>query len=300
MNTVPEKSKGLGRGLAALLGEGTGVAEGALSRAAGLRRVPIDLLRPNPNQPRRVFDQGELEALAESIRAQGLLQPILVRPDPNAPEAYQIVAGERRWRAAQKTPLHEVPILVLHLSDRDTLQVALVENLQRTDLNPLEEAEAYRRLIDDYGNSQEAVASAVGKSRSHIANMIRLLELPDPVKQLIDERKLAMGHARALIGTPDPLKLAREIVAKNLNARQAEELAKRAHSPRAPRAPHIKDPDLVDLERQISSKLGLAVTIKVHSEGGQVVIAYKTLDQLDDLLKRLTQPVRSIGLVSSD
>lgn len=292
MSAVPDKSKGLGRGLAALLGEGSGAASNTLARAAGLRRVSIDLLKPNRYQPRRLFDETEIGALAESIRSQGLLQPILVRPDPQAPESYQIVAGERRWRAAQKAALHEVPIIVLHLSDRDALQVALVENLQRKDLNPLEEAEAYRRLIEEFGNTQETVADAVGKSRSHVANMIRLLELPDPVKALIDEGQLAMGHARALLGTPDPAALAREVVAKGLNVRQAEALANRSRRPGRPHGPPPKDPDLLDLERQISAKLGLAVSIKVRGSGGQLTVAYKTLEQLDDLLKRLTQPLR--------
>ncbi|MEE9301728.1 MAG: ParB/RepB/Spo0J family partition protein [Alphaproteobacteria bacterium] len=283
MSVAPERSRGLGRGLSALLGE-TGESR---SRA---HRLPIAQLRPNPRQPRRIFGEEELEALAESVRRQGVLQSVLVRPVPDAVDSYEIVAGERRWRAAQRAQLHEIPVQILEISDRDALEIALVENIQRADLNPLEEAEGYHRLIADFGHSQEAVAQAVGKSRSHVANMVRLLDLPAPVKTLIDQGELSMGHGRALLTARDPLALAKEVVIRALNVRQTESrVAREKGAPLA--AKRSRDPNVAALEEELSVKLGLEVAIRVRGESGRLTIRYRTLDQLDDLLRRLTQPL---------
>jgi ParB family chromosome partitioning protein len=284
MSVAPERARGLGRGLSALLGE---AGEGR-SRA---QRLPITQLRPNPRQPRRIFAEEELEALAESVRRQGVLQSVLVRPVPDADDSYEIVAGERRWRAAQKAQLHEIPVQILEISDRDALEIALVENVQRADLNPLEEAEGYHRLIADFGHSQEAVAQAVGKSRSHVANMVRLLDLPAPVKALIDQGELSMGHGRALLAARDPLALAKEVVTRTLNVRQTESRVARERGALPGAAKRSGDPNVAALEEELSVKLGLEVAIRARGERGRLIISYRTLDQLDDLLKRLTQPL---------
>lgn len=279
----------LGRGLGALLGEPPGSPRPGFAGARAERQLPVEALVPNPYQPRRIFPDEDIDSLARSIRSQGMLQAILVRPDPMVPNRYQIVAGERRWRAAQKAQLHEVPVLVLQLSDRDVLQVALIENVQREDLNPLEEAEGYRKLVMDFGNSQEAVAEAVGKSRSHVANMVRLLGLPGPVKQMIDARKLTMGHGRALLGAEDPAALAQVVVARGLNVRQTERLVARSRAPARPAPPEAKDPNTAALENDLSIRLGLEVKIRPRGEGGSLSITYKSLDQLDEVVRRLTR-----------
>lgn len=282
-----EKRRQLGRGLSALFGdENADYAE--LDRVRVSKPVPIEFLQPGRFQPRRHFDEAEIEGLVESIRANGILQPILVRRLPESPDKFEIVAGERRWRAAQKAALHEVPVIVKDLADGDALEIALVENLQRQDLGPLEEADAYRRLMDEFENTQEDLARALGKSRSHIANTIRLLDLPESVKKLVEDGKLSAGHARALLGAKDPEKLAHHIVARNLNVRQAETLARGDKEPKRVRTG--KDADTKALESEVSKQLGLKVTINHRGAGGVVMIGYHTLDQLDELLRRLSQP----------
>ena len=290
------KRRGLGRGLSALLGEEAG-AEGPL------RTLPIELLHPGRTQPRRHFETDDLAELADSIRDKGVLQPLLVRRHPGKPDEYEIIAGERRWRAAQLAQRHDVPVVVREIGDREALEIALVENLQREDLSALEEAEAYHRLMQEFRHTQDAVAEAVGKSRSHVANLLRLLDLPPAVKTLLDQKKLTAGHARALIGAGDPAALAEEIVRRGLNVRQAERLAQKAKgkTPAArlgagvhrPLPAQTKDADTMAVERELSAVLGLAVSIDPKAPGagnGSVTIWYKTLEQLDDVLRRLNQP----------
>jgi ParB family chromosome partitioning protein len=284
------KRRGLGRGLSALLGDEEGVAEGAP------RTIRIDLLHPGRYQPRHQFDPGAIETLAQSIREKGVLQPLLVRRHPSLTDEYEIIAGERRWRAAQVVQLHEVPVVVREIDDREALEIALVENLQRQDLSALEEAEAYQRLMDEFRHTQEAVAQAVGKSRSHVANTLRLLELPLTVKRLLGENKLTAGHARALLGTEDPVALANEVVRRGLNVRQAERMAKRGKIKTSARQAQpkafgdTKDADTRALERELSMVLGLIVSIDPTGTGGTITIRYQTLEQLDDVLRRLSQP----------
>ena len=282
--------RNLGRGLRALLGEDAvlaapGTPEGG-KPASGVASLPVAVLRPSPFQPRRSFEPEAIESLAESIRERGVLQPLLVRPIADEPGQYEIVAGERRWRAAQRAQVHEVPAVVREMDDREVLEVALVENLQRQDLNALEEAEGYRRLQEEFQHTQEDLARVVGKSRSHIANTLRLLTLPDEVKSLVEKGEISAGHARALIGSPDPLALAREIVARGLNVRQTERLA-RAKPAAARKGPPAKDTDTQALERDLTSFLGLRVSIEPAGKGGRLVLHYQTLEQLDDLLQRL-------------
>jgi len=298
--TEGDHRSNLGRGLAALLGEETD-SLAALDDVRPSKEVPVGQLHPNRWQPRQVFDESAVRELADSIRENGLLQPILVRRHPERPGEFEIVAGERRWRAAQLARLHQVPILIRDLSDVQTLELALVENVQREDLNALEEAEAYQRLIEEFGHSQEVLARAVGKSRSHVANTLRLLSLPDPVKAFLADGRLSAGHARAVLGVKDPEAAARKVVADGLNVRQTEELAKLekpAKKPSDDRGPSAappaaaarsgKDPDTVALERDLSALLGLKVTIDFNADGGgSLSVRYRTVEQLDDLLHRL-------------
>jgi ParB family chromosome partitioning protein len=284
-----EKRRQLGRGLSALFGdEGADYAE--LDRLRISKSVAVELLQPGRFQPRRNFHEEEINGLVDSIRANGILQPILVRRLSESPNRFEIVAGERRWRAAQKANLHEVPVIVKELDDGAALEISLVENLQRQDLNAIEEADAYRRLMDEFENTQEDLARALGKSRSHIANTVRLLELPDRVKALVTEGKLSAGHARALLGASEPEKMARTIVARGLNVRQTEALARgeRQDGAKAPGPP--KDANTRALEAEITNLLGLKVMINHRGKGGMVMIRYQTLEQLDDLLRRLSQP----------
>ena len=283
MNSEGQK-RNLGRGLSALLG-GQGTEPTAPSRAQ--RSLPVEQIHPGAFQPRQRFDQEELEALAESVRQNGILQPILVRPRANHPNSFEIVAGERRWRAAQLAQLHEVPIMLRELSDREALELAIVENVQRENLSPLEEARGYRRLMDEFGNTQEDLSQHVGKSRSHIANTLRLLDLPAAVQTLLDDGKLSAGHARALIGTPDPTALAALVVNRGLNVRQTEKLARFGRSAPAPRARVDKDADTRALERDLTARLGLHVAVTGHGESGHVTVQYKTLEQLDLIIARL-------------
>jgi ParB family chromosome partitioning protein len=287
-----KRPSGLGRGLSSLLGE---VAqEASLTSAAGggsgggLQMMPVSSIEPHLNQPRRHFDEEALAELADSIRARGLIQPIVVRPHGHR---YQIVAGERRWRAAQKARLHEIPVIVREFSDAETLEVAILENIQRRDLNAIEEAEGYRRLIDEYGHTQEALAKLVHKSRSHIANLLRLLDLPDGVRALVVGGELTMGHARALIGALDPEALAKDVVARGLSVRDTEKLAKFG-KPGRERQPKLEykgaSADIDALERQLGDLLGLHVRISHRPDGGTVALAYSTLDQLDMICQRLS------------
>jgi ParB family chromosome partitioning protein len=288
-----EPRKGLGRGLSALLGD---EAEAPTGREAerGTHTVPIEQLSPGKFQPRQRFDETELASLVESVRAKGILQPILVRRDPLHADAYEIIAGERRWRAAQQAQLHEVPVIVRDFSDEETLEIALIENLQRENLSPIEEANAFQRLMDEFDHTQEVLAKAVGKSRSSVANTLRLLTLPIAVQAHVDSGALSAGHARALVGNDNAEKIAGDIIAKGLSVRQAEQLAQAAKDgPKArPKRASAKDPDTIALEHDLSNMLGLRVSIKFRGDGakgGSVSINYSTLDQLDDILQRLNQ-----------
>ena len=277
----------LGRGLSALLGNDSG-DYADLDEVRAYKLVPVEHLDPGRYQPRRRFDEAEMATLIASIQDKGILQPIMVRRSTDAVNRYEIVAGERRWRAAQQAQLHEVPIIVRDFTDRDALEIALVENLQRESLTPIEEATAYQRLMDEFAHTQEALARGVGKSRSHIANTLRLMNLPDAVKAMLDSGQLSAGHARALINAADPVGLAEKVIAQGLNVRQAEALAQTAKpesSRRRRKEP--KDADTMALERDLSSLLGLKVSIRFHGTGGALSINYQTLDQLDDVLQRL-------------
>ena len=298
--------KGLGRGLDALLGDSPKKRETVESKsekggADGPRprqTLPLEALKPNPDQPRRAFNEDAIADLAVSIKARGLLQPILVRPLPGGD--YEIVAGERRWRAAQKAQLHDVPVLIRELSDQETAEIALIENIQRVDLNPIEEAEAYQRLADVYGRKQEQIAKAVGKSRSHVANMMRLLDLPKATRAAAMVGDITMGHARALLGAPDPDALCVRIVQEQLSVRETEALVKALtadsnsgkkpflEEPKAKSSGAKKDADTCALEADLAAALGLEVEIEHSKKGaGAVTIRYLNLDQLDDVVRRL-------------
>jgi ParB family chromosome partitioning protein len=274
----------LGRGLAALFGEGEADAPGD---SMPQRSVPIELIRPGALQPRRRFAEAELDALAQSIREKGILQPLLVRPLAAEEADFELVAGERRWRAAQRVGLHEVPVIIRRITDTEALEIALVENLQREDLSPLEEAEAYSRLMGEFGRTQASLADAVGKSRSHVANTMRLLSLPAPVRRQLDEGELSAGHARALLAAADPAALAAEVVRRGLNVRATERLVqRRAEAPRATRR-QPRDTDTLALERELGAVLGLRVTLEPKKRGGSLTLHYASLDQLDGILRLL-------------
>ncbi|RZJ93527.1 MAG: ParB/RepB/Spo0J family partition protein [Brevundimonas sp.] len=293
---MSERQRGLGRGLSALMGEGAAVsvappADASAPAAEGLRHAPIELLKPNPDQPRKTFPQAELDELAASIRAKGVLQPILVRPDPSG-EGFQIVAGERRWRAAQQARLTDAPIVVREMDDVEVLEVGVIENVQRQDLNPLDEAQAYAVLISKFGRTQDAVAAVVGKSRSHVANSLRLLALPDAVLSLLLDGALTAGHARALITAPDPAGLADKIVREGLNVRQAEALARQAQA--GPKPDRSRSPtaasgsaDIAALEQDLSDALGLKASLADRNGKGELTLRYASLEQLDELCRRL-------------
>ena len=292
------KRTNLGRGLAALFGE-ENEDYASLDRVRSTKSVPIEHLHPGRYQPRQLFDEDAVTALAESVKAQGILQPILVRRHPERASEFEIVAGERRWRAAQKAKLHEVPVVIRELTDAESLELAIVENVQRQDLTPIEEAEGYRRLLEEFQHTQDDLAKVLGKSRSHIANTLRLLGLPEAVKAMVMEGKLTAGHARTLVGSEAAESLAAEIVSKGLNVRQAERLVQEAKAgprPKAKRAeaakpatPIAKDSDTIALERDLTALLGLKVSIRFDGDGGSLTIHYKTLEQLDDVLHRLNQ-----------
>lgn len=319
------KQRGLGRGLDALFEDeeisfaasvkasaspealsddgfsASDVSEAASSLPTGSRKIlSIGQLTPNPDQPRTSFDPQALDELADSIREHGLLQPILVRPIPTKPDLYEIVAGERRWRASQKAQLHQIPVVIRDLDDGQVLQIALIENLQRQDLNAIEEATSYRRLIDEFAHSAETVAKAVGRSRSHVANMIRLLSLPQSVQTMVVNGVLSAGHARALINAQNPALLAQDVASSGLSVRETEKLAasdagrevhKRSKGKGASSSGlTFKDPNILSLEKEVSNALGVGVTITMKAETeGDLSIHFKTLDQLDDILHRLSQ-----------
>jgi ParB family transcriptional regulator, chromosome partitioning protein len=287
MAEEPTRSR-LGRGLASLIGDMGAETNVPPERPrAGQRRVAIEFLHPNPRNPRRHFAAAELDELAASIKERGVIQPIAVRPAPGANGTFEIIAGERRWRAAQRAGIHDVPVVVLEVSDAEALELAIIENVQREDLNALEEAAGYSALGDEFKHSQDDIAKIVGKSRSHVANMLRLLKLPESVQAFIRRGELSAGHARALIGHPNAEALARDIVARGLNVRQVELLVREQPASRAPRKPIVKDADTAALEKRLTDALGLKVTIDHKGEHGSVHIAYRDLDQLDEIVKRL-------------
>lgn len=277
--------KRLGRGLAALIGDIERPADVQRRPAVPDGKAPIEQLTPNPRNPRRAFAVEELADLAQSIREHGIVQPIVVRPRPGG---YEIIAGERRWRAAQQAGIADVPILIKEVDDRVALEIAIIENVQRADLNPLEEAGGYQQLIDEYQYSQSDLAQVIGKSRSHVANTLRLLKLPQPIQVLLNEGALSAGHARTLVTAADPEYLARRIVDEGLSVRQAEAMAQeRAREKPAKSPPREKDADTLALQKLLSDVTGLAVSINHRETGGDVRIAYATLEQLDELCRRL-------------
>ena len=292
------KRKRLGRGLDALFSESSHVTPDGnvaipvsnphLPTGRAVQSAAIESLQPGRYQPRRYFDPDELEELAESLKNHGVIQPILVREAVNGEADYEIIAGERRWRAAQLAQLHSIPILVHEFTDSEALEIALVENLQRENLSPLEEAEGYKRLMDEFSHTQEALGDLLGKSRSHVANMMRLLSLPNEVKTLLETGKLSAGHGRALLGADDPAALASDVIKKGLNVRQTEKLVKSGNIANKPETrKRIKDSNTVALEHDLAALLGLQVTIDFKDPGGKLVIAYESLEQLDEILKRL-------------
>ena len=285
MADEPTRSR-LGRGLASLIGDMGAESNAPPERARSQRRVPIEFLRHNPRNPRREFPVAQLDELAASIKERGIIQPIAVRPVRGTTDTYEIIAGERRWQAAQRAGLHEVPVVVLDVSDVEALELAIIENVQREDLNPLEEAAGYQSLIDEFKYQQDDVAKTVGKSRSHVANMLRLLRLPEFVKAAIRSGQFSAGHARALIGHAEPERLAQQIIERGLNVRQVEALA-RGQGKAKVRRPHQKETDTIAMEKHASDALGLAVTVDHGNKGGTVHIKYRNLDQLRDIVRRL-------------
>ena len=277
--------KGLGRGLSSLMGD----VKTTLNKNESSNqetKISIAKLKPSPSQPRRLFDKNSINELAESIKSKGLVQPILVRPSPTETGAYEIIAGERRWRAAQIAQLHEVPAVIRQLDDVESLEIAIIENVQRSDLSPIEEAAGYKRLIENHGHTQEVLAEIVGKSRSHIANIIRLLGLPQSIQDMISEGKISSGHARAIMNSAFPEQLAEKIVSENLSVRAAEDLAKQKKP--GVKKVKLKDPDTIDLENNLTATLGLNVLIDHKGKkGGSIKIEYKTLDQLESVTRKL-------------
>jgi ParB family chromosome partitioning protein len=284
----------LGRGLASLIGDVGGEAAHVDRPNRAQRRVPIEFLKANPRNPRRTFSDDELNELSASIKQHGVIQPIVVRPVKGNADRFEIIAGERRWRASQKAGLHDVPIVTVDVNDSDALEIAIIENVQRSDLNAMEEAQGYHALAAEFKRSQDDIAKIVGKSRSHVANMMRLTKLPNDVQKFIAEGKLSAGHARALIGVPDAAAAAKKIVAEGLTVRQAEALAhdegvpqRKPQKSRGGKAAKAKDPDTIALERRVSDVLGLKVNVEHRNPGGAVQIKYRDLDQLDEILRRL-------------
>jgi ParB family transcriptional regulator, chromosome partitioning protein len=289
--TMAEESRSrLGRGLAALMGD-VGDEAAAVERARSQRRVPIEHVRPNPRNPRQIYSDGELDELAASIREHGIIQPILVRNVRGAIDAYEIIAGERRWRAAQRANLHDVPIVLIEASDGEALELAIIENVQRADLNPIEEANGYMRLADEFGHSAEEIAKIVGKSRPHVSNTMRLLKLSEPVKAYVLSGKLSAGHARMLVGQPNAEELAEDIVNRGLNVRQVEAMARKSGKEQAnqvkARMRAGKDADTIALEKRVSDALGLQVSIDHRDKWGILHIHYRDLEQLEEVLRRL-------------
>lgn len=285
-----EERRRLGRGLAALLGD-MAEPEIATTERTGSKRVPIELIHPNPRNPRRSFDDSDLADLAKSIREKGVVQPILVRSAKGQANHYEIIAGERRWRASQRAGQHEIPVIVQEVSDKEALELAIIENVQRTDLNPLEEAYGYEQLIAEFAYTQQDLGEIIGKSRSHVANTLRLLKVSEPVKAHLRSGRITAGHARAVLAAPDPEALATKIVEEGLSVRQAESLAQAprpAEGPKPGRPKKAKDADTVALEKTLSDALGLAVAIEHKADGsGEVKVRYGSLEQLDEVCRRL-------------
>jgi ParB family transcriptional regulator, chromosome partitioning protein len=284
-NMAEETRPRLGRGLAALIGD-AGDEAAAVARARGQKKIPVAFLRPNPRNPRKNFNEAELDDLTHSIREKGIIQPILARTLPGIADVYEIIAGERRWRAAQKAGLHEVPIIVVEADDRQAIELAIIENVQRTDLNALEEALGYQQLEKEYGYSQSELANVIGKSRSHVANTLRLLNLPEKTKRLLAEGAISAGHARALLTNAEADAIAEQIVAQGLSVRDVEKLAQKSTS-RGARKMQEKDSNTRALEKTLGDALGLHVTIAHQGEAGELKIRYKSLDQLDALCRKL-------------
>jgi ParB family chromosome partitioning protein len=283
MTALPKRR--LGRGLAALIGDDEAAAP-VSPDTPGFKQLAIDLISANPKNPRRSFPEADIESLAQSLREKGLIQPLLVRPLHNG--TFQIVAGERRWRAAQRAGLHDVPAIVRELDDKDTLELAIVENVQRSDLTPLEEAQAYRMLMDEFSYTQQQLAESIGKSRSHIANTLRLMSLPDSVKEHIEQGTLSAGHARALVATENPQELAQKIISLGLSVRQTEDLS-RNDSLKPKKKKKDKDADTRALEKSLSQVLGLKVAIHHGASGGSISVNYKTLEQLEMVARLLSK-----------
>ena len=276
--------KGLGRGLSSLMGEVSDEQTESLSSTE--TKIPISKLRPSPIQPRRIFEKASIAELADSIKSKGLVQPILVRPSKSNPGDYEIIAGERRWRAAQVAQLHEISAVIRNLDDVESLEIAIIENVQRADLSPIEEAAGYKKLMENYGHTQEALSEIVGKSRSHVANIIRLLSLPHSIQDMISQGSISSGHARAIMNSAFPEQLAEKIVNENLSVRQTEALVK-SKKPVVKKL-KLKDPDTLDLEKKLSEKLGLDVLINhTHKRGGSIKIKYRSLDQLELVTSKL-------------
>ncbi|OLS53322.1 chromosome partitioning protein ParB [Rhodovulum sulfidophilum] len=298
MMKQPEK-RGLGRGLSALMADVRIEPEAERDetpRSKADQMIALDLLEPNPDQPRRLFSEEALKELSDSIREKGVIQPLIVRPSKRSEGRYEIVAGERRWRASQLAQKHEVPVIVRELDDTEVLEIAIIENIQRADLNPLEEAMGYRQLMDRFGHTQDKVAEALGKSRSHIANLLRLLQLPDEVQGYLREGRLSAGHARALITTTDPATMARQVIKGRLSVRETEKLAKSGSTTkkRRPPPPVAKDADTRALEQDLAANLGMDVSIEHRTDGsGDLVVSYRSLDDLDRLCAVLSAP--SVG-----
>ena len=287
--------RGLGRGLSALMSDVTAdqaTEESQTGSGKIDQMIPIENIAPNPDQPRRDFPDQDMQDLAASIREKGVIQPLIVRKNPDNTNSYEIVAGERRWRAAQLAKLHDLPVIIREYTDTEVLEIAIIENIQRADLNPVEEAAGYQQLMDRFGHTQEKLAAALGKSRSHIANLMRLLQLPEEVLEYLKTGKLSAGHARALITTENPVELARQVVKQGLSVRETERLAK-APKPRLEKVklrPADKDADTRALELDLTANLGMKVSVD-HADGkpsGKITISYKTLEQLDDLCRILT------------
>lgn len=292
---MSDKQRGLGRGLSALLGESS-VPQSAVeaekpAAATGAVEKPIELLVRNPDQPRRVFNEADIDDLAASIREKGVLLPLLVRTAPNQPDRFQIIAGERRWRAAQKAGLHTVPVIVREMDDLEVLEVGIIENVQRADLNPIEEARGYKVLIDRFGRTQDALAQVVGKSRSHIANMLRLLGLPEVIQDHVLQGRLSAGHARALVTANDRVGLAEAVIANDLSVRQTEALVRKEGLREAKPVPARKaaNADSLSFEQDLQEALGLKVKLIDAGGQGELRLSYKTLEQLEDLKRRLTR-----------
>ena len=293
MSKPKTPNRGLGRGLSSLMSDVAGPNDPKPAGNAIDRAIPVDQIYPNPDQPRRTFDDQAMDDLTASIAEKGIIQPLIVRERPSANGKYEIVAGERRWRAAQRAQLHEVPVIVRAFSDLEVLEVAIIENIQRSDLNAVDEAAGYKQLMEKFGRTQEEMGTALGKSRSYIANSVRLLTLPDTVLSYLADGRLSAGHARTLVGHPDAEKLAAEIVKKGLSVRNAEKLVKSTKFS-APKKKTIrastKDADTIQIESDLSAQLGMKVNIDhaAGKENGQVVLHYRDLEQLDDVLRLLS------------